>query len=247
MDPRGELALHWTESWAHSILLRVITPMRKLPDERKLRSPSRACGSAADTHTGLRWVVLALGSACVSALLHCQRGYPLPPTACDDWCLVTQRAGCSEDDPAGCVSDCEDNAVGRREPECEGPWLRLSDCYRAAPADDFHCIQGESQPGAICVDQRVELSSCVWPLAGRCLQSCLREKSECEQPQRDCEEECQRSSPECEDSERSLYDCRLASTVDCGETGSEPRALEDIPCSGEALTWLACVGFDAAE
>jgi hypothetical protein len=189
---------------------------------------------------------MALWSASVSALLHCQPDYPLPPTACDDWCVATQRADCAEDYPEGCVSDCEDNALVPSEPECEEAWWRLVDCYRKAPEDDFHCIQGASQPGAICVRERVSLAGCASPLAGRCLQSCLREASECGQPQRDCEEECQTSAHGCEEAERSLYECRLVSTVDCGDTGQE-RALEDIPCSEEVFTLLACAEFPGFE
>jgi len=59
--------------------------------------------------TKLAWTAFAL-LCCVGA---CDTPYPLPPTACDDHCNATQRANCSDDDPAACVRDCEQAGDGR--------------------------------------------------------------------------------------------------------------------------------------
>jgi hypothetical protein len=194
--------------------------------------PSRARGRRGAA------LLLSLG-----ALVHCQPGYPLEPTACDDWCFATQRQGCEEDYPEGCVSDCEANAIGRRLPRCEALWLALSDCYRAAPDADFSCVEQHSRPGPICAGPRTELAQCVSPTAGRCVESCLREASECNHPERDCESECQTPTPGCEARDRALYACRLASPVDCPPPGPDQRPSEQIPCLEETLTLLQCAGF----
>jgi len=104
-----------------------------------------------------------------------------------------------------------------------------------------------SRPRAICAAQRAELAECVWPLAGRCVASCLREVSACDQPERDCEAECQAPTPGCEQQDRALYDCRLARPVDCGESGPEQRSAEDIPCLVEVSELLGCAGFFAVD
>jgi hypothetical protein len=192
---------------------------------------------------GLNPAALACGIALPIALARCQPGYPLEPTACDDWCFSTQRADCEEDYPEGCVSDCEESAAGRRVPRCEAPWLGLIDCYRAARDADFLCIEGESRPGPICLSERTELAACVSLPAGSCLASCLREASECPGPQRDCESECETLTPGCEERDRALYDCRLAAPVDCPPPGPEVRPIEQIPCSEEVLQLLACADF----
>jgi len=181
--------------------------------------------------------------ACGLALARCQPGYPLEPTACDDWCFATQRAGCDEDYPEGCVSDCEASAVGRRVPRCEPPWLALIDCYRQARDADFRCLEQRSRPGAICLPERLALAECVSPSAARCLLSCLREASECPQSERDCDSECQTATPGCQDRERALYDCRLAAAVDCRAPGADERSLDQIPCLTETLQLLECAHF----
>lgn len=179
--------------------------------------------------------------------MNCQDGYPLAPTACDDWCFATQRAGCEEDYPEGCVSDCEQDGREWDLPRCEAEWLRLTDCYREASEVDFVCVEGVSRPRAICAAQRAELAECVWPLSGRCVASCLREVYACDQTERDCEAECQTPTPGCEAQDLALYDCRLASPVDCGESGSQPSSEPDVACPDQMVELLVCAGFFAED
>jgi hypothetical protein len=117
----------------------------------------------------------------------CDSPYPLAPTACDDWCLATQRASCEDDYPEGCVSNCEDRSIGRRFPSCEAPWQTLTQCYLAAADSDFQCIDDESRPRPICIDERVAYGACASPLRGSCLQVCFRQAVECAQTERICE------------------------------------------------------------
>ncbi len=178
-------------------------------------------------------------------LAHCQPDYPLAPTPCDDWCLATQRAGCEEDYPERCVSNCEDDLRFVR-PRCEAQWLSLSECYLQAPAEEFLCVRERSRPGPICVRERVELAACGSREAGSCVASCLRQAQECGRPRRDCEFECLFNTPGCSQPAIALYECRLASPVDCVRPGEpDPREPEDIPCHAEALTLLDCADFPA--
>jgi hypothetical protein len=207
------------------------TPMRKTPK----RWTRLACRGSPQ----LEWSLASL----LLLLARCQPDYPLAPTACDDWCYATQRAACEEDYPEGCVSDCEEKAIGRRVPRCEPPWRALTDCYRAAPDGDFRCVADESHPLPICAPERTALADCVSPTTGSCVASCLREAAECPQPARDCEDECRFLTPGCDAAERALYQCRLAQAVDCRAPGADQRPPEQIPCLPETLTLLACAGI----
>jgi len=170
---------------------------------------------------------------------HCESGYPIAATACDDFCWVTQRADCEEDYPEGCVSECEGRALARRWPACEQLWLDLIECYRAAPDSAFQCVDGESRPLPICVGQRVALGSCMSPVRGACIEVCLREALECGEPARRCEAQC-RTTPGCEDREQALYKCQLNGPVDCVEPATETRDPSDIPCLAEIGALLQC-------
>jgi hypothetical protein len=174
-------------------------------------------------------------------LLHCQPEYSLAPTPCDDWCLATQRAGCEEDWPERCVSTCEDDFRAARR-RCEPQWLTLSECYLQAPAQDFLCVEEQSRPlPPTCAAERVELATCGSPEVGACLASCLRQANECGRPRRDCEFECLFTTPGCSEPAIALYQCRLASPVDCVRPGEpDARPPEEIPCFGEALVLLDC-------
>jgi hypothetical protein len=182
-----------------------------------------------------------LPSVLLAALLaHCQPEYPLAPTPCDDWCLATQRAGCEEDYPERCVSSCEDDFRFVRA-RCEEPWLALTECYLQAPAQDFVCVGEQSRPRPICVSERVKLAACGSDETGSCMASCLRQAEECGQLRRNCELECLFGTPGCSEPAIALYECRLASPVDCVRPGEpDPRPPEEIPCFGEALVLLDC-------
>lgn len=172
--------------------------------------------------------------------MRCQPEYPLAPTPCDDWCLATQRAGCEEDYPERCVSSCEDDFRFARA-RCEEQWQAVTECYLQAPAEDFLCVEERSRPRPICIRERVELAACGSAEAGSCVASCLRQAAECGRPRRACEFECLFTTPGCSEPALALYECRLASPVDCARPG-EPAARppEEGPCFAEALVLLDC-------
>jgi hypothetical protein len=184
------------------------------------------------------WLIAVAGALLADG---CDSPYPIAPTACDDWCLATQRAQCEEDYPEGCVSDCEDRAIGRRFPRCEPLWLELAACYRAAPDASFMCVEGESRPRPICIPERVALSACASARRGACLAVCLREALACERPERLCEAQCRPRPPGCNDEEMTLYACQLKEPVLC----EDPETLEpdQIPCLAEIGVLLECAGF----
>ncbi len=179
--------------------------------------------------------------------LRCDNPYPLAPTACDDWCLATQRAGCDEDYPEQCVSNCEDRSIGRRFPRCEAPWQALAQCYFSAADTDFQCVDDESRPKPICIDERVALSACASPLRGSCLQVCLRQAVQCAQPERLCEADCRPTAPNCQQFEQALYDCQLREPVDCTDPEADTRDVIEIPCIAEIGALLDCAGFEPTE
>jgi hypothetical protein len=180
------------------------------------------------------------------ALWRCDSPYPIAPTRCDDWCRVTQRGGCEEDYPEGCVSNCEDRSIGRRFPRCEEPWLTLIECYRRAPDSSFLCVEDESRPAPICIDERVALTACAFPLRGRCLEVCLREARDCGRPTLSCEARCRSQPPGCDEEQRSLYECQLQEPVDCQDPDTDERDVSQIPCIAEIGALLECAGFDGA-
>jgi hypothetical protein len=194
----------------------------------------------------LRRVGLALGALAGLTLSRCDPGYPIEPTACDDWCRVTQRANCEEDYPEGCVSNCEERQIGRRFPRCEEPWLTLAECYRGAPDSAFLCVEDESRPSPICIDERVALMACAFPLRGRCLEVCLREARDCGQPALRCEARCRSLPSGCEAQEQALYACQLREPVDCQDPAGDRREVSEIPCIAEIGALLECAGFGDA-
>jgi hypothetical protein len=190
---------------------------------------------------GARMPAWLLSIAFWLALARCDSPYPISATACDDWCLVTQRAGCEEDYPEGCVSECEERSLGRRFPRCEPEWLELTECYRAAPDAGFMCVDEESRPLPICIPERVALSGCVAPQRGQCIAVCLREALECAEPERLCEARCRQRQPGCQREEEALYSCQLDAPVSC----VDPETLDpsEIPCLAEIGVLLGCAGF----
>lgn len=191
-----------------------------------------------------RWALTLAAAGVGLSLLRCDVGdYPIAPTACDDWCLVTQRAGCEEDYPEGCVSNCEERAIGRRFPRCEPEWLELTECYRSAADADFVCVEEESRPRPICIDERVALTACAFPLRGQCLAACLREARDCGTPELECEARCRSQPPGCDEQQRALYACQLEQPAYCG-SGENPRDVSQIPCIVEIGALLECAGIN---
>jgi hypothetical protein len=176
----------------------------------------------------------------------CEGGYTLPPTACDDWCFATQRAGCSEDYPDDCVSRCEDESVLERRPDCEATRRELTECYLEAPSSEFRCVEGVSTPMGICFDARIRVGECISPLVGACIQSCIAQAVGCDRLAPDCEH-CSRPTPGCESEELALYACQLRGPADCQDPETDTRSAEEIPCIAEIDALLRCAGFTPDE
>jgi hypothetical protein len=211
--------------------------------------PSCAAGYFAQRVTALwrarvGWVWLRSSAWC-AFVLSCNDPYPLAATACDDWCLATQRAGCEEDYPERCVSACERDSILRQYPRCQRPWLDLSECYGSARDTEFVCVEDQSQPEDICREQRAALGGCVAPHLGACLESCFRASDACQRSPRDCEAQCYDQHVGCEQAALQLHRCELEQPVNCDPISSLP--LEQVPCVQQVLTLLECAGWSSAE
>jgi hypothetical protein len=176
----------------------------------------------------------------------CQSEYPLPPTACDDYCHATQRAGCPEDYPEGCVSQCEDEGLLAEHPDCEAAFEARNDCYLAAPSSEFQCAEeGHSIPGdELCLDERRDLLACVRPEAELCLEECFRRHTICGRDHAECDAACVNQDPKCTAEERAYYLCALGNDVDCSEPSTDDRPLDEIPCLFEIGAWFDCIGWE---
>ena len=189
----------------------------------------------------------SLSSVCIaSALLSCDPdGYPIAPTLCDDWCFATQRAGCAEDEPERCVSECERSATGRMHPECEPEWVTLTECYRAQPQTSFLCTPGEdkSAPREVCLAERAALAGCAEPGASTCFENCVAEVNACGGRLVACEQACTQPAAGCEVEQQNLEECKLGKPLYCGSPEEDPRKPEDIPCLAEIGALLECAGW----
>jgi hypothetical protein len=190
------------------------------------------------------WIERVCVAAFAASAARCEGSYTLPPTACDDWCFATQRAGCSEDYPEGCVSECEDESIGRRHPQCEAPWIELGRCYRDAPSSAFRCVEGESTPMNVCFDERIAVLDCVDPLLGVCMQACLAQAAGCGRFGRNCEERCSSPTPDCQREELAFYACQIEGPADCQDPETDTRPAQEIPCFREIEDLLTCAGFE---
>jgi hypothetical protein len=177
----------------------------------------------------LAWAALVLSA--------CRGDYTQPPTACDDYCQASQRAGCSEDYPADCVRDCEASRTG----DCEPLWRSLTDCYAAVDASAFTCVDDHSEPGRVCLPERRALSECLAPTSGPCFDQCLRQADECGASLRDCEAECHYPTAGCELASHDYDACLLLHPTECRDwLEPDPRPFDEIPCRYEILGVLAC-------
>jgi hypothetical protein len=163
----------------------------------------------------------------------CDNGYPLPPTPCDDWCLVLQRAGCEEDWPEKCVSGCESELRASRG--CEDEWQARYACYQQASDDDFFCGDELSRLRAgICDDEQEALWECSAPLASRCGKVCEMLAEACPDTELEsCWESCVAVSSS-EDSAIAFLDCVRDEPLDC----TAPLLYETSACSA-APKWSA--------
>jgi hypothetical protein len=89
-------------------------------------SCARRCGYTVRMRLGAS-VLLALSYALgVGA---CSGGYPLAPTRCDEFCDATKEFQCEDYyQPAGCVSDCEQNDTDREA--CRTQFDAAVSCFR---------------------------------------------------------------------------------------------------------------------
>lgn len=99
---------------------------------------------------------------CVSVALlggACSGGYPLEPTACDDWCDATQGrwlSSCQDYSPAGCVSQCEVQQLD--QPECRPAYDVAIECFRTTPGASSQRCYYPQEP--LCQDEVVDLMTC---------------------------------------------------------------------------------------
>jgi hypothetical protein len=174
----------------------------------------------------------------------CQDGYPLAPTPCDDFCYATQRAGCPDDYPEGCVSQCEDDGVLAHHPECQREWDARNRCYLDASDTAFVCAEGSSVPdGQLCLDERRQLLSCIAPEAELCLDDCFRKQEACGGDVGECDSSCTDHDASCSAEERAYYQCSARHEVDCSDPGEDTRPAEEIPCLAEIGAWFDCLGW----
>ena len=166
--------------------------------------------------------------------------YGLPPTDCDDWCHAVQRAACDEDDPVDCVQACEDQRATRDARACGEKFGRLSGCLSSAPAADFGCEDGVTQPTSACLDERRDFAACMAPAGGPCFELCERKAAQCGESLPACESSCYELDPACEPAASAYYACAEDVALVCG--GGATDSSED-PCVPQALEFLKCVGY----
>ncbi len=197
-------------------------------------------------------------AACLiaSAVVACETDFPLVATDCDDWCLATLRADCSDDLPHDCVGSCEQRAPGRRYTQCNEAWLELRDCYADAAVDDFTCINNNSHPENICVPERLRQAECVSASVRVCVERCFYQAEQCEENAADCEQNCFDRAEVCPAEAQAVDECALQVPVSCMQdeqpppldsesiTGNEPPVSESeptgVPCLQELGVLLEC-------
>ena len=185
---------------------------------------------------GLTWL-------CLSALVlgGCDPEYPLPPTACDDYCHAVQRGNCEDDAPADCVRDCESAGSAAAPASCDAAWRARNACFLTAAASVFVCEDKHSKLPDICLDERRALTDCLAPGSSVCFDECLRQVEACGANLLDCETACAHPNPACADALVSYDTCLLDYPVECrGWLEADPRSPDEIPCINEALAVLAC-------
>lgn len=181
---------------------------------------------------------LAVAGGCLLATTACESDYRLAPTACDDYCRAVQRADCSEDYPADCVRDCENARISG---PCEAAERAVTDCYAAAPASEFACVNEHSQPKSVCLLERRALSECRAPGSGDCFAQCVRQAETCGTSLSDCQADCEQPTPGCEQASHVYSSCLLDYPVECRDFFEpDTRPIEQIPCGYEAIAAFVC-------
>jgi hypothetical protein len=77
-------------------------------------------------------------------LLACSGGYPLAPTACDNYCHSTKDLQCAFYDPSGCVSQCERDLKG--DAACREQLSAVLSCFETNDAAARRCRAYASYP-----------------------------------------------------------------------------------------------------
>ncbi len=94
------------------------------------------------------WVLLA----------GCQGGYPIAPTACDEWCEVTKGLSCGFYDPSGCVSQCESQIM--YSPRCRPLFDAALACFQSYPRAEGDCSYDPSFMPLPCDPELEAMSIC---------------------------------------------------------------------------------------
>ncbi len=93
----------------------------------------------------------------------CSGGYPLPPTACDEWCHATKGESCPEHyRPSDCVSACESRKA--KHADCQPQMEAEIACFRSTPgAAEARCdffLDSRTLP---CGTEALNLALCLEP------------------------------------------------------------------------------------
>ena len=153
----------------------------------------------------------------VLAVMGCDNEYPLAPTPCDEYCLVTQRAGCAEDWPDQCVGYCELSRSPAKYPACADRFEVVVGCYRSASSADFVCRFDQSEPKeGVCEGEARDLDFCIEPVYNRCRIFCEALGEHCEGVDVfDCLRGCSSERSRCEGERVRQLDCELSGEIGC--------------------------------
>lgn len=106
--------------------------------------------------------VMTVAACAYAALCACSGGYPLPPTACDEYCNATLGYYCPDwYDPAGCVSDCEQNH--QAPPECRAELDTVIACYTQNPGTIQARCSFDPSRFVPCAAEMLQLQQCANP------------------------------------------------------------------------------------
>jgi hypothetical protein len=162
-------------------------------------------------------VALSTWFAVWSPLLGCEETqYKAPLHPCDDWCAATQRAGCEDDWPDTCVSEC---VIGNfvPGPGCIEQWRDAVDCYAHSPDTSFYCADNDrSTPELLtCYREELALSDCYAPERTACVQTCRQRYDACSTfGYTDCTNLCELTEGRCSGPIATLVAC-LTEVGDC--------------------------------
>lgn len=104
-----------------------------------------------------RAFVLVCAGALVSSA--CQGEYPLAPTVCDKWCLLTTAFECGYESPSLCVRECEETFTTRCASEFETA-LNCVELHPSGNAGERSCYDFSSRISTECEDANNALLVC---------------------------------------------------------------------------------------